>query len=258
VSDPSGPKDDRVLTVLLIPAGSGEESRTLRVPYRRLRTWAWAAGALAVAGTVMLGSWWYFASRSLRLGRLEEQLEAYRGDRERMETLAQQLEQLESRYEQIRGMFGSEELELASSLWLPPAGGGGSTNVAADATLPTSWPLTERGFVTQGLLVGGQTHPGVDIAVATDSYIRASGAGVVAEVGEDPTYGNYVVLDHGQGFLTRYGHASQTLVEVGRPVRQNEVIALSGSTGRSTAPHLHFEIIRDGQPLDPLEMVQQP
>jgi len=67
-----------------------------------------------------------------------------------------------------------------------------------------------------------------------------------------------VVLDHGQGFLTRYGHASQTLVEVGRPVRQNEVIALSGSTGRSTAPHLHFEIIRDGQPLDPLEMVQQP
>jgi len=71
-------------------------------------------------------------------------------------------------------------------------------------------------------------------------------------------YGRYVVIDHGQGYATLYGHASLNLVSLGQTVREREVIALSGSTGRSTGPHLHFEILIDGEPVDPLTMVQQP
>jgi murein DD-endopeptidase MepM/ murein hydrolase activator NlpD len=77
-------------------------------------------------------------------------------------------------------------------------------------------------------------------------------------VGEDEVYGGFVVIDHGEGYTSLYGHASSTLVSLGQRVRQNEVIALSGSTGRSTAPHLHFEILLNGEAVDPLTMVQQP
>lgn len=251
-------RDDRILTILIIPDGGSQESRTIRIPYRRLRHWAWAVGGVTLAVALMTGSWWYFAARSMRVASLEATVATFEGDRERMRSLAAQLEELESSYAQIRGMFGTEEAELPSPLWLPPAGGRGAESSPSDASLPTSWPLTERGFVTQGLLEGVQTHPGLDIAVPADSYIRAAGAGSVLEAGRDPTYGNYVVIDHGQGYRTLYGHASTLLVDSGRSVRQNEVIALSGSTGRSTAPHLHFEIIRDGQPIDPLEMVHPP
>ena len=252
-------QEEQVLTVLVIPAGSGEESRTFRFPYPRLRAWGWTAAAgLALAGA-MMGSWWYFAARSLRVARLEAEVAQYRDDRARLTALASQLEELEARYGQIRGLFGTEEADLPSSLWLPPApGGSDASDRSGDQSRPASWPLTERGFVTQGLLEGGQSHPGIDIAVAQDSYIRASGAGTVAEVGQDDVYGNYVVLDHGQGLRSLYGHASTTLVELGQTVRRNEVIALSGSTGRSTAPHLHFEVTQDGEPLDPLEWVRQP
>jgi murein DD-endopeptidase MepM/ murein hydrolase activator NlpD len=80
----------------------------------------------------------------------------------------------------------------------------------------------------------------------------------VAEVGEDSIYGRYLVLEHGQGYRTLYAHTSHLLVNEGDLVRRNEVVALSGSSGRSTAPHLHFEILQDGVPIDPLSMVTQP
>ena len=91
-----------------------------------------------------------------------------------------------------------------------------------------------------------------------DSYIRASAPGSVVESGDDPVYGRYIVLDHGNGYRTRYAHANLLLVEEGAQVRRHEVIALSGSTGRSTAPHLHFEILLDGVAVDPLSLVRQP
>ena len=121
------------------------------------------------------------------------------------------------------------------------------------------WPLTEKGLVTQGLLDGEEgEHPGLDIAVQTDSYVRAAGGGIIAEVNIDEVYGRFVVIDHGSGYTTVYAHISAQLVVQGQRVREREVIALSGSSGQSTAPHLHFEILLDGSPVDPLSMVQQP
>ena len=78
------------------------------------------------------------------------------------------------------------------------------------------------------------------------------------EVGEDPTYGKFVRIDHENGYVTLYAHASDTSVKLGEEVRKNEVIALSGDTGDSTAPHLHFEILFEGETVDPLELVEQP
>ncbi|MEE2899261.1 MAG: M23 family metallopeptidase [Gemmatimonadota bacterium] len=254
----------RRLTIMVVPDG-GRESRTIHVTYKWLRVLAGGASLLALALTIMAGSWWYLAARVSRVADLELQLQAVEGDRARVLTLARRLESIEVQYGNIRDLFGTSGAGSPSDVWLPPAGGsrrgrGPETLPAAGASQPSVWPLGEKGFITQALIQGaeGDDHPGLDIAVATDSYIRAAGGGTVIVVGEDEVYGRFVVLDHGDGYTTRYAHASLHLVQEGQRVREREVIALSGSTGRSTAPHLHFEILLNGDAVDPLTMVEQP
>ncbi len=248
---------------MLVP-DRAQESRTFRVSYRMLRTLGSMAAVVALALTLVAGSWWYLAARASRVAELEEQVRSLEADRARVQALAKELEGIERQYARIRDLFGAHSEPAPSDAWLPPTGAGRrgtGPRMTADASIPSSWPLTERGFVTQGLLdaqAGQAEHPGLDIAVPTDSYVRAAGAGTVVDVGEDPVYGRFVVIDHGDGYTTLYGHASLNLVERGQQVRQNEVIALSGSTGRSTAPHLHFEVLLNGEAVDPLTLVQQP
>jgi murein DD-endopeptidase MepM/ murein hydrolase activator NlpD len=257
---PAGPQ----LTVMLVPDG-GQESHTWRISYRALRTIGGVASVIALALTVMAGSWWYLAARASRVSELEAEVESMRADRVRVQALGRQLETLERKYGDVRDLFGrSAAAGSSADLWLPPATGtrrrgGTETLPQRGASLPSIWPLTERGFITQTLLDGeGGEHPGLDIAVPTDSYIRAAGGGTVVDEGEDAVYGRFVVIDHGDGYTTLYAHASLTLVSRGQEVREREVIALSGSTGHSTAPHLHFEISRGGETLDPLALVSQP
>lgn len=256
-------KRERKLTVVIVPDGP-KESRTFYLSYKAL-------GALAVIGsvmvlflTIMLGSWSYFAAGALRATSLEAEIEGMADDRVRVEMLGQRLETIEEQYRRVRDLFGYAPSDELSDVWLPPPTGArrsGTRGVRSKAgpTLPSEWPLTIRGFVTQGLHEGLEgEHPGLDIAVASNSYIRAAGGGTVSDVGEDAVYGRFVLIDHGQGYSTLYGHASVTLVGLGQEVREREVIALSGSTGRSTAPHLHFEVLVDGKAVDPLSVVQQP
>jgi murein DD-endopeptidase MepM/ murein hydrolase activator NlpD len=248
---------------MLVP-DRGQDSHNFRLSYRTLRLLGALAAVVALALTMVAGSWWYLAARATRVAALETQVDSLEADQARIQSLAQQLEAIERQYGRIRDLFGPSSPDAPSDVWLPPpASGRGPTTqrTTASAGLPSSWPLTERGFVTQGLLDGGGgagDHPGLDIAVPTDSYIRASGAGTVVDLGEDPIYGRFVVLDHGDGYTTLYGHASLGLVSRGQRVRQNEIIALSGSTGRSTAPHLHFEVLLNGEAVDPLTLVHQP
>ena len=255
--------DQRRLSVVVVPDG-GRDSKTYHLSYRRLRWLAGAGVGLALMLVLMMGSWWYLAARARTASDLEDQVALLEQDQERVAALVERLETIEAQYENIRRMFGVAAIDQPSDVWLPPAApvrrtSAGRESRRAGPSAPAVWPLTERGFVTQGLHEGFEgRHPGLDIAVPSDSYIRASGGGVVADVGEDAVYGRYVVIDHGDGYTTLYGHASQTLVALGQQVRERQVVALSGSTGRSTGPHLHFEVLVDGEPVDPLSMVQQP
>lgn len=258
------PRGGRKLTVMIVPDGA-RESKTFELSYRALRALAALGTVVALALTVMAGSWWYLAARAARTSSLQQQVEVMTRDRARVEALVQRLEMIEDQYGRIRGLFGGPQSDALSEVWLPPATGarrataGEGERPEEGPTLPTFWPLTERGFVTQGLHQGLEgEHPGLDIAVATDSYIRASGGGTVVDVGEDAVYGRFVVIDHGEGYSTLYGHASMNLVSLGEAVRARQVIALSGSTGRSTGPHLHFEVLVDGEPVDPLTVIEQP
>jgi murein DD-endopeptidase MepM/ murein hydrolase activator NlpD len=94
-------------------------------------------------------------------------------------------------------------------------------------------------------------HTGLDIPARSGTAILASGGGRVAFAGRKGAYGLAVVIDHGDGLATLYGHASRLLVQAGDIVLPQQKIALVGSTGRSTGPHLHFEVIRDGDRVEP-------
>jgi murein DD-endopeptidase MepM/ murein hydrolase activator NlpD len=253
--------DGRRLSIVLVPDG-GRDTRTFTLSYRSLRALAALLAVVAVALTVMAGSWWYLAARAARAGELSREVEIMARDRARVQALVQRLETIETQYGALRSLFGTAQTEQPSGVWLPPVSAprGEGTRPDPGATPPRVWPLTERGFVTQELHgAGGATdHPGLDIAVASGTYIRAAGGGSVVDVGEDAVYGRFVVIDHGDGYATLYGHASETFVTLGQNVRERQVIALSGSTGRSTGPHLHFEVLVEGDPVDPLTVVAQP
>jgi murein DD-endopeptidase MepM/ murein hydrolase activator NlpD len=121
---------------------------------------------------------------------------------------------------------------------------------------PTGWPA--KGWVTSDFGVrrdpfDGQRrmHEGLDIATRTGTPVVATAAGVVREVGTEPGYGKLVVIDHGYGFSTAYGHNSRILVKVGQRIKRGDLIANAGNTGRSSGPHVHYEVRLSGVPVNP-------
>lgn len=100
-----------------------------------------------------------------------------------------------------------------------------------------------------------RVHRGVDISVPTGTPIRAMAPGRVVFAGTMRGYGRVIIIDHGRGLRTVYAHLSELGVGAGEELRGRPVIGLSGSTGRSSAPHLHFEIQRRGDPQDPIPLL---
>ena len=104
----------------------------------------------------------------------------------------------------------------------------------------------------------GWQHTGLDIAgpIGTPLYASKSGTVIKSQCGYNGGYGCYIILDHGGGVQTLYGHSSQLLVSVGEKVIQGQTIALMGSTGRSTGPHIHFEVRINGVRENPLKYIK--
>jgi len=101
------------------------------------------------------------------------------------------------------------------------------------------------------------SHRGLDFAGKRGSDVVAVAGGVVTYAGPRSGYGNMVEINHGNGYVTRYAHNEQNLVAPGDPIQPGQKIALMGSTGRSTGPHLHFEVWHRGRPVSPVKYIQQ-
>jgi murein DD-endopeptidase MepM/ murein hydrolase activator NlpD len=257
-------KDERRMTFIIVPNGGRDLStRSFEISYRRLRLAGLLLLLAVVAFLVMAISWGYIFSQAARVPGLRAEVARLETEQERVGQLAEALQRLETQYNQVREMLGASRPQDAGSIWLPPATGGAAAERApadsVQASIPNAWPLTDQAFVTREHLgeIPGE-HPGIDIAVAEGSYVRAAGSGVVIQAGEDRIYGRFVRIRHADGYESVYGHASELFVEPDRAVERHEVIALSGNTGTSTAPHLHFEIWKDGAPIDPRTLVQPP
>jgi murein DD-endopeptidase MepM/ murein hydrolase activator NlpD len=128
---------------------------------------------------------------------------------------------------------------------------------APPSRLRLQWRWPSRGVITSRFgFRGRHHHHGIDIAAPVGTPIFAVRDGTVRFTGRRGGYGLLVILDHGDGLTTWYGHASRILVAVGQQVRQGETIAAVGTTGNVTGPSVHFEVRRDNVPLDPLRFLQ--
>lgn len=128
--------------------------------------------------------------------------------------------------------------------------------------IPTLWPLEGRitdeyGYRKDPFNGKRKFHTGLDIAADTGTPVKAAAGGTVTSVYYTYATGRTVVIDHGNGFVTLYGHCSKILVEPGQQVKKGEEIAKVGNTGRSTGPHLHLEIQLYGSAIDPMEYLDK-
>jgi len=128
-----------------------------------------------------------------------------------------------------------------------------------DEVLPKGRPVSDGwissyfGYRTDPFDGRREWHPGVDIAGKLGEPVVAVAAGIVTYASKHGGYGNLVEINHGNGFVTRYGHNSKILVAVGDTVSKGQEVALMGSTGRSTGPHVHFEVWRSGRLVNPIK-----
>ena len=127
--------------------------------------------------------------------------------------------------------------------------------------LPAAWPL--RGQVTAGFgqrldpFSGeGTFHAGLDISAPFGSRVQAAGDGIVVYVGRDSGYGNEVLVSHGNGLTTKYGHLSKIHAVIGQEVKRGQVIGTVGMTGRATGPHLHYEVCVNDTPVNPAKYLR--
>jgi murein DD-endopeptidase MepM/ murein hydrolase activator NlpD len=128
------------------------------------------------------------------------------------------------------------------------------------AATPSVWPV--RGYLASSFgnrvdPFTGQPdfHPGIDIATPMGTKVQAPADGVVVSTGVKGSYGNAIVIDHGYGVVTRYGHLSGFNVRPGQRVRRGDVLGFVGQTGRATAPHLHYEVWVHDQNLNPIQYI---
>jgi murein DD-endopeptidase MepM/ murein hydrolase activator NlpD len=223
--------------------------------------------------------------RARREAERAEQLEIERrtlvAERRQVRELARRMEALETLASRVREWTGlhaqesqaaldeaaaaaaaSEATALAAAEAGPSWEEGAALRHYADLVLweerlgearPSSWPVEgwlSRRYTSSAEEPGG--HHGIDISAARGTDVLAPAAGVVATAGWDSLYGNVVLVDHGFGFVTLYGHNDDVVVDEGDAVERGQVIAHVGNSGQSTAPHLHFEVQRHGLPVDPL------
>lgn len=172
------------------------------------------------------------------------------------------LSEIASRYgvseEELAGANGIEDLDVVlagQELIIPRSG---AVAVVQDRLSADVLPLGELAWPVMGWISSpfglrdGRLHEGIDIAANEGAPVRAAGDGRVVFAGPRGTYGLAVIIDHGDGLRTLYAHCSVILVEEGETVERGEIIARVGSTGRSTGPHLHLEVLLDGVPCDPI------
>lgn len=164
--------------------------------------------------------------------------------------------------DRTRAAGGALELEaLAGNLppGLDDARARAGDVLALGTAYGLSWPLAGRSALSSGfgmrehpVLGRAKLHTGIDLPVPRGTKVHATADGVVRRASEDALNGRMLLIDHGHGVTTAYLHNERLLVSVGETVKRGQVISLSGSTGRSTGPHLHYQLELFGRPVDPL------
>ena len=232
----------------------------------KLRAWVFKAIlTAAVLLVITLILFFIFYGRLMmkvsQVEKLEKENEALKLYKYKMLLLEQNMKETRAVVDRIAVLAGVDfqipDLPSDSELLATIQENESQTNGLSDPInrhIPEGLPI--RGFMTRGYSDDlDNPHPGVDIAAAIGTPVLATAAGTVAFAGSDSTYGLTIIIDHGNNISTLFGHNSELLVTQGSTVVAGSKIALSGNTGRSTAPHLHYEIRENGKPVNPLRYI---
>lgn len=248
----------------LIAVREGQvKSRTMAVSLGRFIIFGGVVLVLLAATFFAVGRWVGALEFRERLRGLEAEALELRQENVAMSVVAERVERIEAEYRQLRDVMGGGVAASRRDILLPPLSeeDGSARGVDEETDVRFVWPVVGRGFVTRTFgdttLAPAGGHVGVDIAVPEGSYVRSARQGTVMETGEDEEYGLFVRVEHDEGMSSLYAHNSWVFVSEGDSVGMGEVIALSGNSGRSTAPHLHVEMEREGLPVDPLEYLAE-
>jgi len=247
--------DKKSLLVSVVPSWGG---RTLQwvVPLGKVRLLIAGAAVTVALLLLVLVAFARVAAEAVEARRLGEENDSLRTRFARLEQLEAEVAELSKANEQMRRMAGIDYYpapEDAGPAEDPVRESEGRADHAGwQPTLPTvrprPGPISRQFLTDEG---GGCVHPGIDLPSPAGAPILAAGSGIVTRTAEDSVYGLMVVVDHGGGLESVYGHTRKLLVAEGDTVTEGSRIAQVGSTGLSTAPHLHFEIRMKGQAVDP-------
>ncbi len=283
------PRRNKHVTILVVP-GDNVEPHSIRVRTGTLRVLY--VVAFALFAHMVVGGYYYWKYAELERDNLQtlDENRQLRKDNQRVIALADQFYALEGEYQKVRSLLGVEPEQVAgvgaiNSTNKPtqlvdnivPAVQTNSRLVfkgferrdgylltprkdelyAYSENMPTLLPV--KGVLTQDFQkeewFGPRRHGGIDIVAKQGSVIRAAGAGTIVFANWTHDLGNLIIVNHGGGILSYYGHNQRLLKSEKRYVKKGEPVALLGSSGRSSGPHLHFEIRQNGQPVDPKEFV---
>ncbi len=266
-------KRKAVFSIMLV-SSHGTKPRTFAFSRRGL--WALIAAASVVAllvvfSVAVLVEMGWFSFTITRLKRENAQLKEEHGKVARLEQELKRLGLVERKLLALLGIddaatgAGGSGAVAGSGAYGAKAGEPVGTAAGLDAgnrqapgppgaaytrSLPTLWPVL--GEISRPFSYEGDGHKGLDIATPNGTAVKAAGDGTVEFAGQDDVFGLMIIINHGSGITTLYGHNSKLAVARGDEVLRGQVIAYSGTSGRSSAPHLHFEISRYGRQVNPL------
>jgi murein DD-endopeptidase MepM/ murein hydrolase activator NlpD len=245
------------LSIVMVPAGGGK-ARSFNLGRRGMTIAVIVAAAALCLFIFVLGAVGRMGQYSLTISRLKRENAELRDSQKKLGKLEEELAQLRAVERRLASLVGIEQKGGAAE------GAGGQTHLLASrqeetfdysGSSPTLWPV--RGAISRGFSEKKGGHKGIDIAVARETPVRAAGDGTVDFAGEDDVFGSMIIINHGSGISSLYGHNSGLTAARGETVRKGQIIAYSGNSGRSSAPHLHFEISRYGRQVDPLTFLRE-
>ncbi len=269
------PDPHRYISFLIVPHHGGHEW-SFRVSYRILRLVAAGLLALLIAGLVLNLTSGFIYIKALRTPYLMQRLARLEEEQRKVKKLEAELAQIKEMDAKIRQMMGmdkapawisADSLKPRTGVFAPGGGAGGMESLGISTSAiqrllaqqqaqaqdrPTLWPF--RGFVSEEF--DGTTHLGMDISGKAGEPVVAAADGKVIFAGWDTLYGNLLKISHAGGLLTAYGHNDRLLVKFGDQVKQGQLVAYLGNTGKSTAPHLHFEVLEGTKPVNPRQYLQ--
>ena len=249
-------------TVIVVPHDP-QKTRNYKIPYRLFHVLLTFAGIGLIAMIIFVATYGRLLLKARESVLLTRQVEELTKRNEQIGEILRNLSELHAMDLKVRGMLGVDIAEQDSLALYRNQEYAELTESDVQSgkeqmlrSIPSFWPV--RGYITKSFNQAGGAaaadhHPGIDIGVERGTPVRSAASGYITEAGWDDTYGYYVLMDHGYGIKTLYGHNDRLVVMRGDRVGRGQTIAYSGNTGKSTAPHLHFEVMQDNVNVDPLK-----